>query len=313
VGEPVLAVAGPRETLGELALNGPTTHTATARALTPLVGFYLDSEDFAELRAAREPVAFAVLRRLADVPRELDEQYGLSQAIPAEERPVVFVGPYEHHSNDLPWRESLADVVTIREDADGRMDLAHLESELRRHAGRPLKIGSFSAASNVTGIVTDVEQVAILLHRYGALSCWDYAAAGPYAPIDMNPSPEVPDRHLAYKDAVFLSPHKFVGGPDTPGVLVAKRSLLRNRVPTVPGGGTITWVTPTGHSYNAAPEIREEAGTPAIVGAVRAGLVFALKQAVGTEAIRRRERDFVQRALESWGANPRIEILGPYR
>jgi selenocysteine lyase/cysteine desulfurase len=244
------------------------------------------------------------------IPRELDEQYGLSQAIPAEERPVVFVGPYEHHSNELPWRESLADVVTIREDADGRMDLAHLESELRRHAGRPLKIGSFSAASNVTGIVTDVEQVAILLHRYGALSCWDYAAAGPYAPIDMNPSPEVPDRHLAYKDAVFLSPHKFVGGPDTPGVLVAKRSLLRNRVPTVPGGGTITWVTPTGHSYNAAPEIREEAGTPAIVGAVRAGLVFALKQAVGTEAIRRRERDFVQRALESWGANPRIEILG---
>ena len=96
----------------------------------------------------------------------------------------------------------------------------------------------------MTGIVTDVEQVAIVLHRHGALSCWDYASAGPYLPIEMNPSPDVPDGHLAYKDAVFLSPHKFVGGPGTPGVLVAKRALFGNRVPAVPGGGTITFVTP---------------------------------------------------------------------
>ena len=109
------------------------------------------------------------------------------------QRPVVFIGPYEHHSNELPWRESVADVVTIREDADGRVDLEHLEHELRRHADRPLKIGSFSAASNVTGIVTDVDQVAIALHRHGALSCWDYAAAGPYLPIDMNAAPDIPN------------------------------------------------------------------------------------------------------------------------
>ena len=119
----------------------------------------------------------------------LPERLRLRHA-PAGERPVVFVGPYEHHSNELPWRESIADVVTIREDADGRVDLDHLEHELRRYADRPLKIGSFSAASNVTGIVTDVDAVAIVLHRHGALACWDYAAAGPYLPIDMNPSPE---------------------------------------------------------------------------------------------------------------------------
>lgn len=226
------------------------------------------------------------------------------------ERPIVFIGPYEHHSNELPWRESIADVVTIREDAVGRVDIHHLDDELRRHADRPLKIGTFSAASNVTGIVTDVEQVAIVLHRHGALSCWDYAAAGPYLPIDMNPSPGTPDGHLAYKDAVFLSPHKFVGGPGTPGVLVAKRSLLRNRVPSVPGGGTILFVSPTGQSYHPDPAIREEGGTPAIVESIRAGLVFALKEAVGTEEIRTRERDFVRRALESWGRNPHIEILG---
>jgi selenocysteine lyase/cysteine desulfurase/CRP-like cAMP-binding protein len=244
------------------------------------------------------------------VPTELDDRFGLGDAIPAEERPVVFVGPYEHHSNELPWRESIADVVTIREDADGRVDLGHLEHELLRFADRPLKIGSFSAASNVTGIVTDADQLAILLHRHGALSCWDYAAAGPYLPIDMNPSPEIPDGHLAYKDAVFLSPHKFVGGPGTPGILVAKRSLFRNRVPAVPGGGTITFVSPTEHAYHPDPVIREEGGTPPIVGSIRAGLAFALKEAVGTEEIRKREDDFVGRALESWGASPQIEILG---
>jgi len=214
-------------------------------------------------------------------------------------RPVVFIGPYEHHSNELPWRESVADVVIIREDVDGCLDTDHLDHELRRYADRPLKIGSFSAASNVTGIITDVERAARVLRRHGALSCWDYAAAGPYLPIDM-----------AGKDAVFLSPHKFVGGPGTPGVLVVKRGLLRNRVPSVPGGGTVLFVSPHGHTYHPDPVIREEGGTPDIVGSIRAGLVFALKEQVGAEEIRRREQDFARRALASWGANPNIEILG---
>ena len=226
------------------------------------------------------------------------------------ERPVVFIGPYEHHSNELPWRESVAEVVTIREDRQGRVDLDHLEHELRRHADRAPKIGSFSAASNVTGIVTDVDRVAIALHRHGALSCWDYAAAGPYLPIDMNPAPDVADGHLAFKDAVFISPHKFVGGPGTPGVLVVKRSLLRNRVPSVPGGGTILFVSPTGQCYHPDPEIREEGGTPGIVESIRAGLAFALKDAVGSHEIRRREHDLARRALASWAENPQIEILG---
>jgi len=225
-------------------------------------------------------------------------------------RPIVFVGPYEHHSNELPWRESAVDVVPIAEDAEGRVDLDHLEDELRRHAHRARKIGSFSAASNVTGIVTDVDRVAITLHRHRALALFDYAAAGPYLPIDMNASPDLPDGCLAYKDAVFLSPHKFPGGPGSPGVLVAKRRLLRTAVPTVPGGGTILFVSPTAQSYHPDPEIREEGGTPAIVESIRAGLAFALKEAVGVEEIRRREQDLARRALRSWSANPRIEILG---
>jgi len=231
-------------------------------------------------------------------------------ALTGADRPVVFIGPYEHHSNELPWRESPAELITIGEDGDGRIDVELLDYELRRHADRGLKIGSFSAASNVTGVITDVDEIAITLHRHGAVSCWDYAAAGPYLPIDMNPTPARADGELAYKDAVFVSPHKFIGGPGTPGVLVVKRSLLRNAVPSVPGGGTVLFVTPSRHSYHPDPEIREEGGTPGIVESIRAGIAFALKDAVGCDEISRREHDFARRALRSWGENPNIEILG---
>jgi selenocysteine lyase/cysteine desulfurase len=219
--------------------------------------------------------------------------------LPRRERPIVFIGPYEHHSNELPWRESVAEVVVIGEDRDGRLDIEDLERELRRHAGHGPKIGSFSAASNVTGIITDVDRASRVLARHGALSCWDYATAGPYLPLDMTG-----------KDAVFLSPHKFIGGPGTPGVLVIKRSLLRNRVPSVPGGGTVLFVSPEAHTYDPDPVTREEGGTPAIVESIRAGLVFALKEEIGPEVIHRRERELADRALASWSTNPNIEILG---
>ena len=244
------------------------------------------------------------------IPADLDGRYGLSDHIPAAERPVVFIGPYEHHSNELPWRESIADVVVIDEDADGHVDLARLAAALEEYADRPLKIGSFSAASNVTGIATDTRAIAALLHRNGALSFWDYAAAGPYVEIDMSPSGQGPDGDLDGKDAVFLSPHKFIGGPGTPGVLAVKKKLLTNRVPARPGGGTVAYVNENEHRYIADPEHREEGGTPAIIESIRAGLVFQLKQAVGTELIREREETFIRRAIESWSANPKIGLLG---
>jgi selenocysteine lyase/cysteine desulfurase len=223
---------------------------------------------------------------------------------------VVFVGPFEHHSNELPWRESPAEVVVIREDGDGRFDLEHLRWELEHHAARRLKIGTFSAASNVTGIVTNTEAVSILLHRHGTLACWDYAAAAPHLPIDMNPVPDVEDGELAYKDAVFMSPHKLPGGPGSPGVLVAKRHLFTGDAPAVPGGGTILYVTAEHHTYHFDPAVREEGGTPAIVESIRSGLAFQLREDVGTEAIQERETDFTRRALGSWTVNPRLLVLG---
>jgi selenocysteine lyase/cysteine desulfurase len=241
------------------------------------------------------------------IPAGLDERYQLAGRIPQAERPVVFVGPYEHHSNELPWRESIADVVVIGEDAAGHIDLADLESQLDRHAGRPLLIGSFSAASNVTGILTDADAVAALLHAHGALSFWDYAAAGPYLPIRVAESRPGAGDH---KDAVFLSPHKFPGGPQTPGVLVVRRDLVRNTVPTVPGGGTVAFVDPIGHRYLDDPVAREEGGTPAIIESIRAGLVFALKQAVGTGLIAAREEQLWRHVARRWAASAGIEVLG---
>lgn len=244
------------------------------------------------------------------IPANLDDQYDLSKHVPAEQRPVVFIGPYEHHSNELPWRESLADVVVIDENADGQIDLEQLEHELVKHAHRPLKIGSFSAASNVTGIGSKTAATAILLHKHGALSFWDFAAAGPYVEIDMNLKVDGPDGHLAYKDAIFVSPHKFIGGPGTPGLLVAKRHLFTNRVPASPGGGTVDFVNTEEHKYVECPIHREEGGTPDIVGSIRTGLVFQLKKAVGFEYIREREHRFIRRAIDRWGAHPNIRILG---
>ena len=239
------------------------------------------------------------------LPKELDERYGLAARIPAEERPVLFIGPYEHHSNELPWRESIADVVVIGEDANGTIDQDHLERELVKYAKRPLKIGSFSAASNVTGIVSDTDGVSALLHRYGALSFWDCAAAAPYVGISMG-SIATP----SYKDAIFISPHKSIGGPGTPGVLIARRELLKNAVPSVPGGGTVAYVNSLEHRYLDDVEQREEGGTPDIIGAIRAGLVFQLKQAVGHDEIERREDAFIRQAIASWDKDPKIEVLG---
>jgi selenocysteine lyase/cysteine desulfurase len=259
--------------------------------------------------------ATGAINKLIDVmnlrlPAELDRRYRLKERIPEDERPVVFIGPYEHHSNEVTWRETIADVVTIDESPDGTIDLSELEAELVRYAARPLKIGSFSAASNVTGIGTNTRAVASVLHRHGALSFWDFAAAGPYVSIDMNMADDRPDGHLVYKDAVFLSPHKFIGGPGTPGLLVAKRKLFRNQVPASPGGGTVAYVNPKDHRYLEDPEHREEGGTPAIVESIRAGLVFQLKEAVGTDVIRAREHDFIRRAIESWETNENLQILG---
>lgn len=238
---------------------------------------------------------------------ERDRDLLLAQ-VPTKARPVVFVGPFEHHSNDLPWRESLATVVRIPLDSAGGPSEETLRQKLAEYADRPLKIGAFSAASNVSGAKADVRALAHLLHTHGALCFLDYAAGAPYLPIDMAESAPGKDDHC---DAIFLSPHKFVGGPGASGVLVADRRLFSHSTPSAPGGGTVSFVTPADHRYVSDIETREEAGTPGIMGDIRAGMMLQLKTDVGVEQIEARERGAVERALSRWREIPQIELLGP--
>ncbi|MFT4822184.1 MAG: selenocysteine lyase/cysteine desulfurase [Halioglobus sp.] len=251
--------------------------------------------------------ATAAVNKLIDIlnlrlPADLSRRYHLLESIPEAERPVVFVGPYEHHSNELPWRESIAEVVCIPLTRCGRIDIEILAQRLQAFSQRPLLIGSFSAASNVTGIKSDVATVSALLKKHAALVFWDYAAAAPYIAIDMNA--ETPF------DAVFISPHKFIGGPGTPGVLVAKSGIFTNSVPAVVGGGTVSYVTPHDHAYIADHERREEGGTPGIVESIRAGLVFKLQSEVGTAQIERLEASLVQRAIARFRLCDRLKVMG---
>ena len=226
-------------------------------------------------------------------------------------QPVVFIGPYEHHSNEISWRQSLATTVQVQLDATGNVDLGHLESLLQdpRYEGRK-RIGSFSAASNVTGIRADVRKIASLLHKYDAIACFDYAACAPYVPIDMNPAPESADEDPSI-DAIFISPHKFLGGPGSSGVLVFNERIYdRDLPPSMSAGGTVDYVGMTDQDFISRIEEREKAGTPGVLQTLKAGLVFQIKDAVGTDVIHKRELEFTDRALRSWGENSDIEILG---
>ena len=243
-----------------------------------------------------------------EAPKEARER---ARALPADERPVVFVGPYEHHSNLLPWRDSIADVVQLGEALGGGPDLEQLERELVAAQARPLRVGAFSAASNVSGIVTDVDAVTALLHTHNALACWDYASAAPYLPVQMNPPcADAARAALVAKDALFFSPHKLAGGPQTPGVLVFKKSLARRDRSAAPGGGSIFFVGREGHVYLKSAEEREEGGTPAIVGAVRVGLAMQLQHAVGHAALGDAEARILAAARAAWGDHPNLVLLG---
>ncbi len=239
----------------------------------------------------------------------LEREFNLSSLIPREKRPVVFVGPYEHHSNELPWLESVAEVVAIGLTPQGQIDLGDLERKLAAFPDRTMKLGAFSAASNVTGVLTDVKAVARLLHKHGGVVCFDFAAGGPYMPIDMHQGDE-----SERIDALVLSTHKFIGGPEGSGVLVAHRDFFKTRSPERPGGGTVDYVASferTSVDYVGRLDEREEGGTPAILGDIRAGIGFLVKEMTGPARILEHDVHLAQYALSRLGRHPRIHILGP--
>ena len=268
-------------------------------------------------RAAEDVVIFTGNGTTAAISK-LVASLGLHLPLPEElkeditSRPVVFTSSYEHHSNLLPWRECVADVFTVRYHPTTGVDLQHLQELLAEHKDRKLKIGTFSAASNVTGILTAVNEVALICHQHGALAFFDYATAAPYVKIDMNPVDIQEGGHLMYKDAVIFSGHKFLGGPGTPGVLIVKRRILpqNDAKPTNPGGGTVFYVTDEHHRYLSNKEEREEGGTPFVIGDIRLGLVMQLKNQLGISFIQQEESRISMEAFNRLSSHPKIVVLG---
>lgn len=205
-------------------------------------------------------------------------------------RPIIFVTHMEHHSNQTSWEETIAEVIVIPPGDDGNIDLNIVDETIKKYDDRLLKIGAFTAASNVTGIPTPVHELAKIMHRHGAYCFIDYAASAPYVSIDMHPDGD----EDAKLDAIYFSPHKFLGGPGSSGVLIFDKELYKNKVPDHPGGGTVLWTNPWhGHHYIHDIELREDGGTPGFLQAVRAALAVKLKDQMGIDNIQKREQQLV--------------------
>jgi len=209
------------------------------------------------------------------------------------ERPVVFVTHMEHHSNQTSWYETIADVVIIEPDSNMQVDLNDLEDKLKKYASRKIKIGSFTACSNVTGVHTPYHKMAKLMHQFGGLCFIDFAASAPYEPINMHPEDE--EERL---DAIFFSPHKFLGGPGSSGILIFHKSLYKSKTPDQPGGGTVEWTNPWGeYQYINDIEVREDGGTPGFLQCMRAAYAILLKNQMNPELMIEREKQLLSIAF----------------
>src|SRR3970040_232198 len=225
--------------------------------------------------------------------------------IPAEKRPIVFISHMEHHSNQTSWLETIADVEVIPSTEDGLFSIENLEIVLEKYKDRAFKIASITSCSNVTGIKTPYHEAAKVMHQHNGLCFVDFACSGPYVEIDMHP--EDPESYL---DAIFFSPHKFLGGSGTSGVLVFNKQLYQNLVPDNPGGGTVSWTNPWGeHKFIENIEDREDGGTPGFLQVIKTALVIQLKEKMGIESILKREHEIVDYVFSQLGNISNIKIL----
>lgn len=236
---------------------------------------------------------------------KVPERFRDAFSIPADERPVVFVTHMEHHSNQTTWYETVADVHVIKATGDGLVDIEDLRRGLQLYENRTFKIGSFSACSNVTGIFSPYHQLAKIMHDHGGIAVIDFAASAPYVKIDMHPAD--PKERL---DAAIFSPHKFLGGPGTPGVLIFDRHLYTLESPDQPGGGTVLWTNPWGgHRFSPDIEVREDGGTPGFLQAIKASLAVQLKDDMGTDNIAAREHELRTMMFEKMRSVPNLVLL----
>lgn len=227
--------------------------------------------------------------------------------VPDDLKPVVFISHMEHHSNQTSWIETIADVVVIPCDDAGLICMKSFEKYIKEHEHRKLKIASVTACSNVTGIKTNYHEIAALIHKYNGLCFVDFACSAPYVDIDMHP-----ENKEEYLDAIFFSPHKFLGGPGTSGVLIFNKKLYKNVVPDNPGGGTVAYTNPWGdHDYFDDVETREDGGTPAFLQTIRIALAIQLKEEMGTKQIKMREDEVNVKIFDTLESLSGVQILAP--
>ena len=225
-------------------------------------------------------------------------------SIPKELKPIVFISHMEHHSNQTSWLETIADVVVLTANEEGLFCLEELKKLLYKYQDRRFKIASITSCSNVTGIRTPYHEVAKLMHQNNGVCFVDFACSGPYVKIDMHPDEE------SYLDAIFFSPHKFLGGPGTSGVLIFNKNLYNNNVPDCPGGGTVSWTNPWGeHKYIDNIEDREDGGTPGFLQVIKTALAIQLKEQMGVKNILDREHELVEYVFSELDGIENIHIL----
>ncbi|MEX6625705.1 aminotransferase class V-fold PLP-dependent enzyme [Tenacibaculum salmonis] len=271
------------------------THTETATAGAAMTLAYNQARSIikAHVNTSKDDVLITEGSGMTGVVNKLQRILGLKVSenlkeytnIPDEKRPIVFVSHMEHHSNHTSWIETIAEVVVVPCNEEGLICLDTFEDTIKKYANRPIKIASIIAGSNVTGIKTKYHKVASLIHKYGGLCFVDFACSAPYVDIDMHPKKE--DEYL---DAIFFSPHKFLGGPGSSGVLIFNKKLYKNMIPDNPGGGTVSYTNPWGgHDYFDDVETREDGGTPAFLQTIKIALAIQVKNQMGTDNIKKRE------------------------
>ena len=291
------------------------THTETSETGTRMTLCYRHAHEFIKkhVHAGPNDVIITAGSGMTSVVNKLQRMLSLRtsnkrmnrECIGNKDRPVVFITHMEHHSNQTSWYETMADVVMIPPGENLLVDTCALRKELERYKDRKFKIGAFTACSNVTGIITPYHELAGIMHEYQGLCFVDFAASAPYVSIDMHP-----DDPMQKLDAIYFSPHKFLGGPGSSGVLVFDSSIYQSDIPDDPGGGTVDWTNPWGeYKYVDDIEAREDGGTPGYLQAIRAALALELKDMMGVEPIMERERELVTFVLEGLRKIPGISIL----
>lgn len=279
--------------------------TQAYRLAQHIIKRHVNADDSDALIAAYSGMTGVVNKLQRMLGLRLHERFQDHIQLRPEERPVVFCTHMEHHSNQTSWLETICDVVIIPPNEKGHVDLRHLEQLLRQYHNRPLKIAAITSGSNVTGILTPYYETAALMHRHGGYCFVDFACTAPYVDINMHPA-----NPMERLDAIYFSPHKFLGGPGTPGILVFNKALYHNRVPDNPGGGTVLWTNPWGeHHYIEDIEVREDGGTPPILQTIKAALAIRLKEQMGTNHILEREHELLQMFWRETDGLPWLNVL----